>query len=284
MFNASVASTFVGASSPSKFFPVLFTGSRSSPAKDFRACFRTLFGSEDERFSSSFRSTTSSRFFFSLAFSLANAFSAFLAALAALRSFFHLLRSLRSSFVSALSSDFRFLLFLVSPGTLSCSPTCSCTGVEERDEDEEDDGGTSDVALTRGSSSGPNTGPLKNLEYRPRFAASLLAVARSERRSAATASVSGTLVSAGVPEMGRRLEMMPVVVRRRGSVREEGSWRASVSSVSSSSSLDILIVIVFDAAVNKLRISWVTSMHQEVSRARTGPRRGRPRHGLCLDR
>lgn len=37
-------------------------------------------------------------------------------------------------------------------------------------------------------------------------------------------------VEAGVPVMGRRLEMMPVVVRRRGSVHEEGSWWMTVST------------------------------------------------------
>lgn len=154
-------------------------------------------------------------FFFSLAFSVANVFSAFLAALAALHSFFNLLRTLRSSFDSALSFDFRFLSFLVSPVTLSCSPY-SYTGVEQRHEDSGEGGATPDAVF--GSSSGPNTGPLKNREYRPRLAASLLAVARSDR--AALVPVLGVAdpdveAEAGVPEIGRRLEMMPVSVRRR---------------------------------------------------------------------
>ena len=102
------------------------------------------------------------------------------------------------------------------------------------DEDSEDEG----AKWESGASSGPSTGPLKNRAYRPRFAASRLAVARSDGRPAAPrlgASLGtgfGVVlpdVEAGVPEMGRRLERMPVVVRRGGrdpgseTVRE-GSW------------------------------------------------------------
>lgn len=102
----------------------------------------------------------------------------------------------------------------------------------ETDKDSEDEGTEGDVVSTRGSSSGPNTGPLKNLEYRPCFAASLLAVARSDRRLVAPASTLGfgvvlPDVEAGVPEMGRRLEMMPVVVRWRGT--DPGSCESNMS-------------------------------------------------------
>lgn len=124
---------FVGPSSSSNLFRMHFAGSRSSPTTDFRACLRGFFGYEDISFSPdwvslsqcfrAFRSASPCRSFFSLAFSLANVFSALLAAFAALRSFFNLLRSFRSSFVSALSSDFLFFLFFVSPMMPSWSPT-----------------------------------------------------------------------------------------------------------------------------------------------------------------
>jgi len=103
----------------------------------------------------------------------------------------------------------------------------------DEDSEDEEEGAKWDVTPPRGSSSGPNTGPLKNLAYRPRFAASRLAVARSDRRPASMVVALGVVlpdvvVEVGVPEMGRRLERMPVVVRRRsrgsdlGSV---GSWK-----------------------------------------------------------
>lgn len=214
---------FVDANCSSNVFRVLFTCSRSSladPVTDLRFRLRTLM---DVPFASdrvSSRRFQAFRCFFSLTWSPVNAFSALLAALAALRSFFTLLRSLRSSFVSVLSSDFRFLLLFVSP---TVSSTCSGTGVDVAEDD-----GTEWDGL--GLSSGPNTGPLKNRAYRPRFAASLLAVARSDRRAVASTWRLGVVlpeVEAGVPETGRRLEMMPVVVRRRGAdvgSTSEGSW------------------------------------------------------------
>lgn len=292
---ASVVSTLLGvsccllvdgASSSSNLFLVHFAGPRSppsGPATDVWARSRSFFDvsfSSDQvslsRFFRAFRSTSSSRSFFLLGFSLANAFTAFSAALAALRSFFNLLRSLRSSLVPALSTDFRPLPLPGSPLTSSRSPTCSGIGVDT-------DEGSKGTGADCGSSSGPNTAPLKNFEYRPRFAASLLAVARSDRLRPEAEVPTSVLafgvvlpdVEAGVPEMGRRLEMMPVVVRWRGtesgSVREEGSWggtrveqngkgkgdwhekQGTLVSSTSSSSLDTFILIAFDAAANKLR-------------------------------
>jgi len=59
---------------------------------------------------------------------------------------------------------------------------------------------------------GPRTGPRKNLEYKPRLAASRLAFAIKLSRGV---SESGVEIPefAAVPLTGRRLERMPVVVR-----------------------------------------------------------------------
>lgn len=62
-------------------------------------------------------------------------------------------------------------------------------------------------------------------------------------------------VVVGVPEAGRRLERMPVVVRWRGSEEGGSPSRGTLDSSSSSvslSSLDSLIVIALEAMVNKL--------------------------------